>query len=88
MMPSDLENRVRVNWLLDVGVLVAASIQVGVVWNKVDSLEARFLEMRAAQVTEARIVRIEEQQKYLVARVEETNALLREYLEQQRKEKP
>lgn len=79
-------NTVKVNWLLDIGVLIAASIQVGVVWNKVDSLESRFAEMRAAQVTEARIVRIEEQQKYMLQRVEETNALLRQYLEQQQRE--
>lgn len=79
------EQRVRINWLLDIGVLIAASIQVGIVWNKVDSLETRFAEMRAAQVTEARIVRIEEQQKYLVERVDDTNRLLREYLEEQRK---
>lgn len=85
---NDEAKRVRINWLLDVGVLIAASIQVGIVWNKVDSLEARFAEMRAAQVTEARIVRIEEQQKYIAQRVEETNALLREYLEEQRKRRP
>lgn len=82
------ERRVRINWLLDIGVLVAASIQVGIVWNKVDSLEARFAEMRAAQVTEARIVRIEEQQKYLVSRVDETNSLLKQLLDEQRKGRP
>ena len=75
----------KIPLIVDAGVMVALAVQWGTNSARLDQLESRLTEMRAAQVTEARIVRIEEQQHYLVQRVDETNQLLREYLEQQRR---
>lgn len=80
----DTVKALRVPLLVDAGVLIALAVQWGTNSARLDQLEDRLTEMRAAQVTEARIVRIEEQQRYLVQRVEETNVLLRQYLEEQR----
>lgn len=52
---------------------------------RLDQLERQLIEMKSAQVTEARIVRIEEKQTYLVQRVDETNQLLRQYIEQNKR---
>lgn len=75
----------RLPLLIDAGVMIALAVQWGMNTARLDQLERQLIEMKSAQVTEARIVRIEEQQRYMVKQVDDLTTLLREYLEEQRK---
>lgn len=75
---------IRVNWLVDLAVLIVASVQFGILWEKVASLETKLTDIQRNQITDGRIVRLEEQQKYLVRQVEEINQLLKAYIAEQR----
>ena len=75
----------RVPLIVDFVVILALAAQWGSNAKWMDYFEEQIRELKRAQITEGRIVRIEEQQKYLVQRVDETNTLLRDYIEEQRK---
>ncbi len=76
---------IKVPLVVDLVVILALAAQWGSNSKRMDYFEAQIKELKQAQITEGRIVRIEEQQKYLVQRVDETNQLLREYIEEQRR---
>lgn len=75
---------IRVPLVVDLIVILALAVQWGSNLKRMEYFEQQISEIKRAQITEGRIVRIEEQQKYLVQRVDETNSLLREYIEEQR----
>lgn len=82
-------NSIRIPLMIDAAGFIILAVTMAVQWGKNDerlrALERQMVDMRSAQITEGRIVRIEEKQTYLVDRVNETNALLREYIQEQRK---
>jgi hypothetical protein len=75
----------RVPLIVDLVVILALAAQWGSNSQRMDQFETQIADIKQGQVTEGRIVRIEEQQKYLVSKTDETNSLLRQYLEDQRK---
>lgn len=77
----------RVPLVVDLVVILALAAQWGSNSQRMDQFERQIAELKQGQITEGRIVRIEEQQKYLVRTAEETNQLLRQYLEEQRQER-
>lgn len=77
----------RVPLVVDLVVILALAAQWGSNSQRMDQFERQIAELKQGQITEGRIVRIEEQQKYLVRTAEETNLLLRQYLEEQRQER-
>lgn len=81
---SEAVRSLKLPLLVDAGVMIALAVQWGTNNQRIDQLEKSLTDIKTAQVTEARIVRIEEQQRYMMQRVDETNTLLREYLDQQR----
>jgi Tfp pilus assembly protein PilO len=93
-MMSDAEDQkpaipqsLRVPLVVDLVVILALAAQWGSNSQRMDQFERQIAELKQGQITEGRIVRIEEQQKYLVRTAEETNQLLRQYLEEQRQER-
>lgn len=76
----------RVPLVVDLVVILALAAQWGSNSQRMDQFERQISEMKQGQVTEGRIVRIEEQQKYLVKAVDETNQLLRQWIGEQRGE--
>lgn len=82
---SESLRALRLPLLVDAGVMIALAVQWGTNTARLDQLERQLIEMKSAQVTEARIVRIEEQQRYMVKQVDDLTILLREYLDEQRK---
>lgn len=77
----------RVPLVVDLVVILALAAQWGSNTQRMEQFERQIAELKQGQITEGRIVRIEEQQKYLVRTAEETNLLLRQYLEEQRQER-
>jgi hypothetical protein len=84
---SEALKSLRLPLIIDAGVMIALAVQWGTNTARLDQLERQIIEIKSAQVTEARIVRIEEQQRYMVKQVEDLTVLLREYLEEQRKDR-
>ena len=88
-MPDDqkpaIPQSLRVPLVVDLVVILALAAQWGSNTQRMEQFERQIAELKQGQITEGRIVRIEEQQKYLVRTAEETNQLLRQYLEEQRK---
>lgn len=78
---------IKVPLAVDLVVILTLAAQWGSNSKRMDYFEAQIRELKQAQVTETRVVRIEEQQKYLVQRVDETNRLLREYIDEQRQQR-
>lgn len=84
-VPREIPTSIKVPLVVDLVVILALAAQWGSNSKRMDYFEAQIKELKQAQITEGRIVRIEEQQKYMVERVEETNKLLREYIDEQRR---
>lgn len=84
-MAEPPRNSLRIPLIVDAGVLIVLAAQWGSNNSRLEQLERALTEMKAAQVTEARIVRIEEKQTYMVKQMDDLNELLRNYLEEQRK---
>lgn len=77
--------KIGFRFVLDSTVII--SLLCGAFWlnSRMAVMEERIDSLRAGQVAEARIVRIEEQQKALVEKVNETNLLIRDMIAKQRK---
>jgi hypothetical protein len=83
-----IPHNIRLPLMVDAAGFIILACTIAVQWGtntqRLQNLETQVAEVRAAQITEGRIVRIEEQQKYMLQRVDETNQLLRQYIEEQR----
>jgi hypothetical protein len=71
----------RIPLIVDGLVILALAVQWGSNLQRMDQLERQIVELKAAQVSDGRVVRIEENVKYLTEQSRETNALLRELVQ-------
>jgi hypothetical protein len=72
----------RIPLIVDGLVILALAVQWGSNLQRMDQLERQIVELKAAQVSDGRVVRIEEKVQYLAEQSRETNALLRELVQQ------
>ena len=88
-MSEPSSNSIKIPLMIDAAGFIILAVSMAIQWGKNDErlsgVERQLVELRSAQITEGRIVRLEEKQSYLVQRVDETNSLLREYIQEQRK---
>ena len=73
----------RIPLIVDGLVVAALLVQWGSNMQRMDQLERQIAELKVAQVSDGRVVRIEENVKYLTEQSRETNALLRELIQKQ-----
>lgn len=71
----------RIPLIVDGIVIVALAVQWGSNLQRMDQLERQLVELKAAQVSDGRVVRIEEKVQYLAEQSRETNTLLRELVQ-------
>lgn len=83
MAEEKLTTGLRVPLIVDGLVILALAVQWGSNLQRMDQLERQLVELKAAQVSDGRVVRIEEQVRYIADQQKETNLLLREFLNKQ-----
>ena len=81
--PPSVVTSLKVPLAVDIVVIIALAVQWGTNMQRMDQLERQIVELKAAQITDGRIVRVEEKVQSLTDQVKENNSLLRAFIEKQ-----